>query len=224
VLAAGIGGALLLATRNRLAERAQPLLAAGALVVVLAGPAAYPLQTAATPHTGAVVTAGPDITMVTGPGNSPGQAPGGGQLPEGTAAAGTTQGGPGGPAATSVGGLLNDSTPGTKLVTLLEEDARSYTWVAATVGANSAAGYQLATGDPVLAIGGFNGSDPSPTLARFEQDVAESRIHYFIAVGQGSGSGSGTAQQIATWVAEHFTATTVDGVTIYDLTASTATT
>jgi hypothetical protein len=52
--------------------------------------------------------------------------------------------------------------------------------------------------------------------------VAESRIHYFIAVGQGGGSG--TAQQIATWVAEHFTATTVGGVTIYDLTASTATT
>ena len=46
-----------------------------------------------------------------------------------------------------------------------------YTWVAATVGSNNASGYQLATGDPVMAIGGFNGSDPSPTLAQFQQLV-----------------------------------------------------
>jgi hypothetical protein len=53
--------------------------------------------------------------------------------------------------------------------------------VAAAVGSNSAAGYQLATQAPVMAIGGFNGSDPSPTLAQFRRWVAEGRIHYFIA-------------------------------------------
>ena len=48
-----------------------------------------------------------------------------------------------------------------------------YTWVAAAVGSNNAAGYQLATGEPVMAIGGFNGTDPSPTLAQFQQYVAD---------------------------------------------------
>ena len=47
-------------------------------------------------------------------------------------------------------------------------DADEFTWVAAAVGANSAAGYQLATERPVMAIGGFNGSDPAPTLAEFQ--------------------------------------------------------
>jgi hypothetical protein len=54
--------------------------------------------------------------------------------------------------------------------------------------------------------------------------VLEGRIHYFIAGGGMPGGGGGTAQQIAAWVADHFTATTAGGVTLYDLTASTATT
>ena len=83
--------------------------------------------------------------------------------------------------------------------------------MAATVNSNSAAGYQLATDDPVMAIGGFNGTDPAPTLAQFERDVAEKKIHYFISGGGGPGSGgtSGTtAGQITQWVESHFTATT----------------
>ena len=63
--------------------------------------------------------------------------------------------------------------------------------MAATTGANSAAGYQLATDDPVMAIGGFNGTDPAPTLAQFERYVAEGRIHYYISGGGGFGGGGG---------------------------------
>ena len=36
-----------------------------------------------------------------------------------------------------------------------------------------------------MAVGGFNGSDPSPTLAQFKQYVTDGRIHYFIASGGG---------------------------------------
>ena len=91
--------------------------------------------------------------------------------------------------------------------------------MAATVDSNSAAGYQLATDDPVMAIGGFNGTDPAPTLAQFEGYVAAG-IHYFIAGGTGfGGSGTGTAGAITSWVERHFTARTVDGVTLYDLAA-----
>ncbi len=76
-----------------------------------------------------------------------------------------------------------------------------------------------------MPIGGFNGSDPSPTLEQFQAYVADGRIHYFIAGGGGLGGGGfggpgGAAQdsEISTWVSQTFTARTVDGVTVYDLT------
>ena len=121
-----------------------------------------------------------------------------------------------------MGGLLNGSTPSAELVSLLKTDASRYAWVAAAVGSNNASGYQLSTELPVMAIGGFNGSDPSPTLAEFKQYVADGRIHYFIGSGGGfagrSNGGSDAAAAIAEWVASTFQSTTVGGVTVYDLT------
>jgi len=103
-------------------------------------------------------------------------------------------------------------------VKLLEEDATKYKWIAATVGSNSAAGYQLATDDPVMAIGGFNGTDPAPTLAQFEAYVHEGKIHWFIATsGAGSGRSGTDASEITAWVESHYAAKTVDSTTIYDL-------
>ncbi|HEY6589568.1 MAG TPA: glycosyl transferase, partial [Actinomycetota bacterium] len=104
----------------------------------------------------------------------------------------------------------------------LRQDADRYRWVAAAVGSNSAAGVQLANGDPVMAIGGFNGSDPAPTLEQFQQYVAEGKVHYFLGGGRMAGAmgGSDAARQITAWVQEHFAATTVGGATVYDLTTS----
>jgi hypothetical protein len=121
------------------------------------------------------------------------------------------------------GGFLNASSPSAALTELLKADASRYTWVAATVNSNNAAGYQLASDEPVMAIGGFNGTDPAPTLAQFEKYVAEGKIHYFIADGGGGFGGFGRsgseddASQITAWVEDHFTAQTVGGSTIYDL-------
>lgn len=126
-----------------------------------------------------------------------------------------------------MGGLLDGGTLSAELVALLTQDADRHTWVAAAVGSNSAAGAQLATGRPVMAIGGFNGSDPAPTLEQFQQLVAEGKIHYFLGGGRMGGrsmagrsmGGSDAAQQIGAWVAANFSATSVGGATVYDLTA-----
>lgn len=109
-----------------------------------------------------------------------------------------------------------------EVATLLTSDADDYTWAAATTGSQNAASYQLATGEAVMPIGGFNGSDPSPTLAEFQQYVADGEVHYYIAgsIGGQQNGGSEAAQEIATWVSENYTAETVDGATVYDLTAS----
>lgn len=165
-----------------------------------------------------------------------------GQLPNGPSvnANGTTGGGGGfgggrgGGGAGSPGSLLDGSNPSSAMVQLLEADAGSYRWVAASIGSNTASGYQLATGDPVMPIGGFNGSDPSPTLAQFQTWVREGAIHYFIGGGSGPGGGgigpggggigpgrgqtSNVAAQISAWVEQNFTARTVGNVTVYDLT------
>ena len=116
-------------------------------------------------------------------------------------------------------GLLGADTPPAEVVKALQADASGYTWVAAAVGSNNAAGYQLGSGEPVMPIGGFNGSDPSPTLAQFQQYVAAGQIHYFIGGGGFvANGGSQSSSTISAWVTEHFTATTVGGVTLYDLT------
>jgi 4-amino-4-deoxy-L-arabinose transferase-like glycosyltransferase len=114
------------------------------------------------------------------------------------------------------GGLLNASTPSDELVALLQQDADRYTWVLATVGANQASGYQLSSGDPVMAIGGFNGTDPWPTREVFERYVEAGRIHYFIA--GGTGGNSSDSAQIRAWVESHFEPVTVGSITLYDLT------
>ncbi|UFR03358.1 glycosyltransferase family 39 protein [Streptomyces sp. Go40/10] len=134
--------------------------------------------------------------------------PGGGRVGEGGMG-----GGAGG-----VGGLLNGASVSSEAKRLLERDAGKYTWAAASVGSQNAAGYQLATGEPVMAIGGFNGTDPSPTLARFKKYVEEGKIHYFIAGGGMGGGDSGTASAISSWVQSTFKKVTVGSATFYDLT------
>ena len=93
-------------------------------------------------------------------------------------------------------------------------------WAAATDGSQSAASLELATGGKaVMAIGGFTGSDPAPTLAQFKAYVAAGDITYYIAGGQGGGpgGGSGTASQITSWVEAHYQATTIGGQAVYVL-------
>lgn len=164
-------------------------------------------------------------------GNQQGNAPGGmptapgGTAPGGTgtgtgAGAGTNPGsgeGMRGGGGGGMGGLLNGASVDAETKALLEKGADDYTWVAAAVGAQNAASYQLATGEPVMAIGGFNGSDPSPTLAQFKKYVTEGKIHYFVS-GGGMGGDSGTSSQISSWVTEKFTEVTVGSATFYDLT------
>ncbi|SDP52022.1 4-amino-4-deoxy-L-arabinose transferase [Klenkia soli] len=211
-----------------------------ALLAALAGPAAYSVQTVATAHTGSIPTAGPTVSGGTsgfgggrGGGGAPsggfpgrpdgadGATPGGGAtgLPGGTDGGtdGDAAGAPGGAAGGGQGGFGGGSAS-EQVVALLQQDAGSYRWAAATVGSQTSAVYQLVSGDPVMAIGGFTGSDPSPTLAQFQAYVAAGDVHWFIGAGQGRG-GDGSASEITQWVAATCTAQTVDGVTVYDLTA-----
>ena len=225
VLALGLASAFLLLAITQLGRRWVPAVVAGALVSALAGPAAYSAATISSAHTGSIVTAGP-ATAGGGPGRVPGGArpaiPGAvggpaGQAPGGQAPVGQAPGG-------AMGGLLDASTPSTEVVSALSVNASDYRWVAAAIGSQNAAGLQLATGLPVMAIGGFNGSDPSPTLAQFQSYVAAGQVHYYFAASSGRGGGPGGAaggSAITSWVQQNFAAVDIGGSTFYDLTQPT---
>ncbi|MFF4064963.1 ArnT family glycosyltransferase [[Kitasatospora] papulosa] len=155
-----------------------------------------------------------------GHGQGQGRMPGGqqGGMPGGGTGEGGTGGGGGG-----MGGLLDGASVDSEAKTLLKQNADAYTWTAAAIGSQNAASYQLATGDPVMAIGGFNGSDPSPTLAQFKKYVEDGKIHYFISGGMGGGGmgGEGSSSRISAWVQENFEEVTVGSATFYDLTRPT---
>ncbi|MGW4833092.1 glycosyltransferase family 39 protein [Amycolatopsis japonica] len=186
VLVAGLLCAFLVFFASRLPAVARRLVALGALITILAGTGVYTVATAATPHSGALPSAGPDTGR------------------------GMRMGG---------GGLLGTSLPGDELAALIRQDSANYTWAAATVGSNNAAGYQLGSGAPVMAVGGFNGTDPAPTLEQFQEYVRKGLIHYFLGEGMmmRGETGSDAAERIAAWVADTYEPTTVDGVTVYDL-------
>ncbi|WP_413232814.1 glycosyltransferase family 39 protein [Mycolicibacterium sp. 050158] len=192
----GVGAAVLLLVIGKLPA---PVVTGVAVLAVLAGlaaPTAYTLATAGTPHSGAIPSVGPQL--------------------------GGSFGGPGG----FGGGFLDAPAAGPTLAALLATDADHYRWTAAVVGSTNAAGYQLSSGAPVMAVGGFNGTDPAPTLAQFQAYVAAGDIHYFIKGRQMFGmpggranGGSREAADISSWVEAHFAPKKVDGVTVYDLAA-----
>ncbi|MDF4249070.1 glycosyltransferase family 39 protein [Streptomyces sp. WMMB303] len=150
----------------------------------------------------------------------PGVPPGPGGPGQRTGRGGGTGGGRGGPGGGGgMGGLLDGSRVSAKAAALLSADAGSCTWAAAAVGSQNAASYQLSTELPVMAIGGFNGTDPSPTLAQFKKYVEQGRIHYFVAGSRGGPGGDrGTSAQISSWVAEKYPEVQAGDATFYDLT------
>lgn len=170
------------------------------VLAVLAGPVAYSLQTVAVGHAGSVPVAGPTAVY-----RAPSAA--GAQGPVGMSAADRGH-------RLQVGAAVHD---------LLAQDSGRYTWVAAVVSSPVAARYQLDVRRAVMPIGGFNGTDPSPTLDQFRADVAAGRIHWYIGGGRAFGhqpAGTLESQRIDAWVRASCPSRVVGGVRLYDLTAA----
>lgn len=250
VLVIGLGVAAAFVFADRLTRRAAAAALVTAAVTVGIGPAAYAIQTIGTAHTGSIVTAGPyegggmggmgGGGRPRGAGGGPGPqtqngTPPTGQIPGGTTGGTTGQapqmpgGNGGGPGGGRGGGMMGGGNVDAELAEAVSTNAGNYTWAAATIGSQTAAGLQLETSEPVMAIGGFNGTSNSITLEQFQEYVANGEIHYFIAGGMGGMGGRGgssdetsSASQISAWVTENFTETTIGGSTVYDLTEGAA--
>ena len=150
--------------------------------------------------------------------------PGAGQTTRGAVAAARGAG--------ATGGRFGRDTQADPALDALLQRAGT-TWSAAVPSTMAAAGLELSSNTSVMGLGGFSGSDPTPTLTQFQAEVAAGRIHYFLAGAQGAGPGGGRfagfrgsptspTAAITPWVQSHFKAATVGGETVYDLTAPSA--
>jgi 4-amino-4-deoxy-L-arabinose transferase-like glycosyltransferase len=212
----GIIGALLILASYLNKRWIKNLAAVVPAVALLAGPLYYTLYTVNTSYTGSVVIAGPSVTgtrvnisggasrfcytaycFANAPLSEMGNLPG----------------------VVGSGNLLDATMPSARVQKLLSANSGSYKWIAATVGSQNAAGYQIATQLPVMTIGGFNGTDPYPTLSQFKQMVANGQIHYYIDSGYRTDIDEGENIAIGAWIKLHYTAKLVDGVILYDLTS-----
>jgi 4-amino-4-deoxy-L-arabinose transferase-like glycosyltransferase len=147
------------------------------LVAVLLGPSAYAVATVGRAEQGAIPSSGPATAAAFGPAGV-GRALGGRPLPS--------------------GGFGGDTSPA--LLRYLEQHQGGATWLVATSSANSADSIELATGRPVLAMGGFSGSDPAMTVSKLQQLVSSGQLRYVLVGGGGPGrsgpaapSGTGSA-------------------------------
>ena len=231
IIGLGVVAAVLLLLPGRGRVMAAVALAA-AVGSALLGPAAYAVDTVATGHQGSIPLAGPATAGGFGSGGFRGNradradraASAGGAATDGGApgdAQGPAAGQPAGPRGPGFGGPGEGQPSAPALVSLLQTAGTK--WSAATVGTMQAAPLALASGTDVMAIGGFSGGDPAPSLAQFQSYVAAGKVHYFLAGdrfegGPGDAGARRGGSTISAWVEQHYAATTVGGRTVYDLT------
>lgn len=90
----------------------------------------------------------------------------------------------------------------------LRDQPPSMTWAAAVIGSETAANYQLGAGRGVLPLGGFNGTDPFPTLEQFKVLVTEGRVGSLVVqnLPPWTMESHGESARIVEWVRASFTA------------------
>jgi 4-amino-4-deoxy-L-arabinose transferase-like glycosyltransferase len=94
------------------------------------------------------------------------------------------------PAGASAGGRGSVSTG---LISYLRSHQGSAKYLVAVSGSQQSAPIILASGQPVITMGGFNGSDPAPTLAQLQALVSSGQVHYVLLGGGGGGPGGNQA-------------------------------
>ena len=121
------------------------------------------------------------------------------------------------------GGFGGGSGTDTQLVDYLVAHQGSAKYLVAASGTQSTASIIIATGKPVVTIGGFTGSDPAPTVSQLAAMVKSGQLKY-VLLGEGGGRGGpgGGSTDIATWVKAHGKAVSgvsTSGGTLYAVSA-----
>ena len=204
--------------------RVQVVAAAFALVMLLAGPAAYAVDTMQTAYSGGDPSSGPQAAGTDG---SPGGFAGGPQANTGGTPGQPPAGAPDGNAAVGNPGGARGSSLDAATLDYLVANQGTARWIVAVSDATSAGQIELSTGRAVMAMGGFTGSDNALTLEQLQALVSSGDLR-FVSVGGGGGgpgggggggaTGQGSSSSISSWVSSACTAVSVGGSTtsVYD--------
>lgn len=170
---------------------------AGLIAVLLTGPVLWSVNTVLSPHVGAGVVAGPSLMGYRS--DHPDRQHLGDHVIPGQVA------------------LMFGDTTGPAVIDALKRIPPSATWVTATVGSETAANYQLELGRGVLPVGGFDGTDPFPTLEQFQALVADGKVGSLVIkdLPPLTLEGKGESARIVAWVRETFAAEPVDTAELY---------
>ncbi|WP_405614151.1 ArnT family glycosyltransferase [Streptomyces sp. NBC_00076] len=168
---------------------------------------------------------GGQMTPGGGNGELPGAAGGAGQAPGGagemggtppgatgenggTAAEGGTGGQPGGMGGGGMGGMGGGAS--SELVSYLKKHQDGAKWLLAVSSSQSAAQLILSSGEPVISMWGWSGSDNAMTLAKLKDLVKKGELHYIQVggggMGGGPGGGSDLSSEVTAWVQKNGTA------------------
>ncbi|MEU0105759.1 glycosyltransferase family 39 protein [Streptomyces sp. NPDC006251] len=153
-----------------------------------------------------------------GPGGQSGQT---GQNSQGGQASGGAVGTPPG----SAGGTAEGNSPGARqpggmgggmgggasseLIAYLKKHRDGTKWLLAVSGSQGAAQLIVSSGEPVISMWGWSGSDKAMTLARLKELVRNGELHYVQlggGMGGGPGGGSTVSSEVTAWVRKHGTA------------------
>ncbi|WP_160141975.1 glycosyltransferase family 39 protein [Arthrobacter sp. SLBN-112] len=167
------------------------------LAVLLTGPCLWSINTVFSPHVGAGVVAGPSIAGLRT--DHPGRNQLGNNLIPGQIA------------------LMFGDMPPAAVAEALRKLPVETTWVTATVGSETAANYQLELGRAVLSIGGFDGTDPFPTLEQFKSLVEDGKVGSLVVqeLPPLTLEGKGESALIVQWVREKYPAQATGGAELY---------
>jgi 4-amino-4-deoxy-L-arabinose transferase-like glycosyltransferase len=104
---------------------------------------------------------------------------------------------------TSMGGASD-----TQLENYLLANTTNETWILAVPSAMTGANLIIDTGRPVMALGGFSGTDQILNVTSLSALIEEGKVRYFLTGGFGGGGGGMNAgnSQIFSWVSTHCTA------------------
>ncbi|EEI24075.1 ArnT family glycosyltransferase [Lentilactobacillus hilgardii] len=97
------------------------------------------------------------------------------------------------------GGGMSSSKVNTKLLNYLEKHQGNAKYLFATSDSTTAAPYIIKTGKAVMAMGGFNGTDPAITLPQFKKLVKNGDLKYFYYSGRSGNT------KIINWIKKHAT-------------------
>jgi 4-amino-4-deoxy-L-arabinose transferase-like glycosyltransferase len=99
-------------------------------------------------------------------------------------------------------GMMMDSEADPNLVRFLQQNYKEGTYLLVTTDSHTASPLIIETGLPVMAMGGFSGTDPAITIDQLQSLAEQGKVKYFMLGGMG-GRGRGQTSEVTAWIQQN---------------------